>query len=226
MCGRFTLRHPRRVRLHGTPPPELFDIDPRFNIAPSQKVWGITERGDGPELGLFDWGLIPSWSKEPSGIINARAETLEEKPSFSDSFQRRRCLIPADGFYEWKKRGKNRQPYYFQLRDEAPFLFAGIWDRWRADGVSVVSCAIITTTPNDLLREIHDRMPVILQPECLDAWLNPRTDPAELKRMLNPFPAEEMKSHPVSSDVNHATIESEHLVEPVAEVEEAQQSLF
>ena len=210
----------------GNPSPELFETLPRFNIAPSQKVWAITETRNGRELALFDWGLIPSWSKEPAGSINARAETLEEKPSFNESFQRRRCLIPADGFYEWEKRGKDRQPYYFQLKDESPFALAGIWNEWRGNGAAILSCAIITTTPNELLRSIHNRMPVILQPESHDAWLNSRTSTAELQRLLNPFPAEEMKSHPVSSDVNHPKIDSEHLVQRVDPIPEAQASLF
>jgi putative SOS response-associated peptidase YedK len=226
MCGRFTLRHPRRVRLWGVPSPDLFETVPRFNIAPSQKILAVTETREGRELTMLDWGLIPSWSKEPTGIINARAETLEERNSFADSFQQRRCLIPADGFYEWKQRGKERLPYYFQLKDESLFAFAGIWDTWRGSGETRMSCAIVTTTPNELLSSIHDRMPVMLQPESHDAWLNFRTPVPELKRLLNPYPAEEMKGHPVSSDVNHPTIDDEHLVAPVAEPPETQPSLF
>lgn len=226
MCGRFTLRHPKRVRAWGIPSPELFESAPRFNVAPSQKVWTVKETEHGRVLELSDWGLVPRWSKEKAGVINARAETLEDKPSFSESFHRRRCLIPADGFYEWKKLGKERQPYYFQLRDEAPFAFAGIWDIWRGNGISISSCAIITTTPNELLRTIHDRMPVILEPRAHETWLNFRTPAAELKRLLNPYPAEEMKSHPVSSDVNHPAIDEARLVEPVPELLELQPSLF
>jgi len=225
MCGRFTLRHPRRVRLW-TPTPDLFETTPRFNIAPSQEVLAITETDAGRELTALKWGLIPSWSKEPTGIINARAETLEDRASFSDSFQRRRCLIPADGFYEWKKRGKERLPYYFQLKDGDVFAFAGIWDRWRGDGLTVLSCAIVTTTPNELLCTIHDRMPVMLQPESHEAWLDYRTPVDELKRMLNPYPAEEMKGYPVSTDVNHPAIDDEHLVVEVEELPEQQPSLF
>ncbi|HEV7396595.1 MAG TPA: SOS response-associated peptidase [Pyrinomonadaceae bacterium] len=226
MCGRFTLRHPRRVRAWGVPSPDVFEINPRFNIAPSQKVLTVTESREGRELSLFDWGLIPRWSKEPAGIINARAETLEDKPSFSDSFQHRRCLIPADGFYEWKKRGKERLPYYFQLKDGSVFAFAGIWDEWKGPGGKILSCAIVTTTPNELLSTIHDRMPVMLQPESHNAWLDFRTPVPELKRLLNPYPAEEMKGYPVSNAVNHAAVEDEHLIEPVPEVPESQPSLF
>ncbi len=156
MCGRFTLRSPRRVRIERLPIDGLFNTAPRYNIAPSQSVLAIVEGEVEREAALFQWGLIPSWSKEPKGFINARSETLEEKPSFSESFQRRRCLIPADGFFEWQKSSSSKQPYYFQMKDEAPFAFAGIWDEWRRDELPITSCAIITTTPNELLAPIHD----------------------------------------------------------------------
>src|SRR5262249_46632996 len=131
---------------------------PRFNIAPTQEILTIATHSEKPEAALLQWGLIPSWSKEPKGFINARAETLEDRQSFSESFERRRCLIPADGFYEWERAGKSKQPYYFQLTDESPFAFAGIWDEWRKGSLVITSCAIITTTANQLLSPIHDRM--------------------------------------------------------------------
>jgi putative SOS response-associated peptidase YedK len=214
MCGRFTLKSPGRVRFDGRSP-RLLETKPRYNIAPSQEVLVITQSDDLQDLSSFIWGLVPSWSKEPRGFINARAETLEEKPSFSESFLKRRCLIPADGFYEWKRNGKTRQPYYFQMSDEAPFAFAGIWDEWRKDGVSIASCSIVTTAPNELLETIHDRMPVILAPAVQEAWLRHGAAPAELRAILKPFPASGMKSHPVSQEVNYAQAEDERLVEPV-----------
>lgn len=217
MCGRFTLRHPRRVQLDRQPISGLFNLVPRYNIAPSQNVVAITERDGEQEASFYQWGLVPARSSEHldhRGFINARAETLLEKPSFSESFQRRRCLIPADGFYEWKRSGRSKQPYYFQLQDEGPFAFAGIWDQWQGDGRLLISCAIITTTPNELLASIHDRMPVILAPASQHAWLNNEATSAELRALLLPLPAEQMKAHPVSSEVNHATIDNEHLVEP------------
>lgn len=226
MCGRFTLRHPRRVRIGGIPPAELFDIDPRFNIAPSQPILAVTERDGRRNLGWFDWGLVPSWSNEATGFINARAETLELKRSFSDSFHSRRCLIPADGFYEWQKRGKAKQPFYFQMQDELPFAFAGILDEWRRHDVSKISCAIITTTPNELLATIHDRMPVILPPGAYDAWLNKDTESEELTRVLMPFPAAAMKTYPVSSDVNQPKVDNESLVQPFEPPRDAQPRLF
>jgi putative SOS response-associated peptidase YedK len=124
-------------------------------------------------------------------------------------------LIPADGFYEWKRNGKSKQPYYFQLKDETPFAFAGIWDEWQKEGVSITSCSIVTTTPNELLATIHDRMPVILHPEAQDVWLRNDSELIELKRFLIPFPASAMKSYPVSQQVNHAQAENAQLVEPI-----------
>src|SRR4030095_14902865 len=128
---------------------------PRYNVAPSQEILAITEVDNQRQVSAFVWGLIPSRSSEPKGFINARSETLELKPSFRESFERRRCLIPADGFYEWKRNGKSKQPHYFQLKDESPFAFAGIWDRWQTGSDSITSCSIITTAPNELLATIH-----------------------------------------------------------------------
>jgi putative SOS response-associated peptidase YedK len=202
MCGRFTLVKPGKIKFQrmGQPTQPLF---PRYNIAPSQTVLAIADFGAGVEWSSLTWALVPSWSKDGKGFINARSETLEEKASFSESFRERRCLIPADGFFEWRRAGRAKQPFYFQLRDEGAFAFAGVWDRWRNGGNSVVSCAIITTEANELLSPIHDRMPVILQPDAYEAWLDPKTDPVVLKRLLQPFPASEMKSYPVGSAVNH-----------------------
>lgn len=217
MCGRFTLRRPAKVNIEGLPSSELFDSAPRYNIAPSQDVFAVTETDEQRKVSLYRWGLIPSWSKDATAFINARAETLEGKGSFRDSFERRRCLIPADGFYEWKKSGKFKQPYFFQLRHESPFAFAGIWDRWRTGDVWVTSCAIITTTPNALLESIHDRMPAILRDEDQDSWLRSNAQPAELKALLAPFPASEMKSFPVSLEVNSPHIDDPRLVEQTVE---------
>jgi putative SOS response-associated peptidase YedK len=212
MCGRFTLKQPRRL------PVSLVDLEglvPRYNIAPTQDVLTIVEHKAQREATFLQWGLIPYWSKEAKGIINARLETIDEKPSFSDSFQKRRCLILADGFYEWDRIGKISQPYYFQMSDEAPFAFAGIWDRWQHDGRAITSCAIITTTANELLATIHHRMPVILGAESYDLWLNEESRASDLKEILTPFPATEMKSHAVSYDVNDAKVDYEDLLRPV-----------
>jgi putative SOS response-associated peptidase YedK len=196
-----------RVNRSNLPP--LF---PRYNIAPSQSILAIVQREVEHDAAFLQWGLIPSWSKDGKGFINARSETIEEKPSFSESFHKRRCLIPADGFYEWQRTGKISQPYFFQMKDESPFAFAGIWDEWQGDEKSIYSCAIITTRANELLAPIHDRMPVILRSEAHDTWLNGDTEYA--RNLLAPFSAAEMTSHAVSYDVNHPKIDDEHLVTP------------
>src|SRR5947207_1224429 len=185
MCGRFTLRTPLTVLAQqflfelGDLPAET-QVSPRYNIAPTQIVVAVCAGTSKRELALFRWRLIPSWAKDAkitSSLINARSETLAEKPAFRTAFSRRRCLILADGFYEWKKEGKQKLPYYFQLAEGQPFAFAGLWDRWRGpDGSSeeaVESCTIVTTTANELCGEIHERMPVILRPSDYDLWLNP-----------------------------------------------------
>ena len=209
MCGRFTLKEPRRIPIAHLGSWRYEDLIPRYNIAPTQEVFTVVQHGDERDARMLQWGLIPYWSKEPKGIINARVETVERKPSFSDSFLKRRCLIFADGFYEWERNGKISQPYYFQMRDGAPFAFAGIWDRWQS---SITSCAIITTTANELLAQIHTRMPVILEPESYELWLTGRAP--DVKPLLTPFPASAMISHTVSRDVNDTKIDDAHLVEP------------
>jgi putative SOS response-associated peptidase YedK len=215
MCGRFTLKSPNRIKLghaHRLTVPPLF---PRYNVAPSQNVLAVVQHDGEREAAFFRWGLIPSWSKDGKGFINARSETIEDKPSFSEPFHKQRCLIPADGFYEWQRSGKIAQPYFFHMKDDAPFAFAGIWDEWRREGKSIAACAIITTTANELLASIHDRMPVILRPESQEAWLDGESDRLTLRTLLAPFPAFEMASHAVSYDVNKTRIDAEYLIMPV-----------
>jgi len=215
MCGRFTLRSPEGRKIDRISWADFQDLVPRYNIAPSQDVLTITEREAQREATFLQWGLIPFWSKEAKGIINARVETIDEKASFKESFEKRRCLILADGFYEWERMGKISQPYYFQMKDSAPFAFAGIWDRWHDNGRSITSCAIITTTANQLLSTIHHRMPVILGSESYDLWLNEESRSADLKDLLVPYPADQMTSHAVSYDVNSTRIDDERLLRPV-----------
>jgi len=226
MCGRFTLKRSDRIKVGGLNHFDLDDFIPRYNIAPSQDILTVVEGASAREARLLQWGLIPSWSKEAKGIINARVETIEDKPSFKESFERRRCLILADGFYEWERNGKISQPYYFQMKDGAPFAFAGIWDRWRSGDRSITSCAIITTTANELLAEIHTRMPVILRPESYDLWLNENSRAADLRDLLVPFPATEMTSHPVGYDVNDVKNDGEGLLSEVVPNMGANMRLF
>ena len=180
---------------------------PRFNIAPTQEVSAVRDLGEGRELEFLRWGLIPSWAKDKSigaKLINARAETVAEKPAFRSAFKHRRCLIPADGFFEWKKEGGRKEPHYITLRDGGLFAFAGLWEEWHPeDGEAVRSCTIITTGANELVRPLHDRMPVILDPGDYADWLdvNPRTK-EQLLSLLRPFPSEKMRTYPQDCLVN------------------------
>lgn len=219
MCGRYLLDAvPADIlRAFGVEtPPEL---KPRYNIAPTQQVpiVRVNRFGD-RELATVRWGLVPSWAKDVSignKLINARADTIREKPSFRTAYKRRRCLILATGFYEWRvaRLGSAKQPMYIGMRDGSPFAFAGIWESWRApDGDVVETCAIITTDANELVAPIHDRMPVIVAPASYDRWLDPAiADPGEL---LAPYPADLMMAYPVSTRVNNVRNEGPELIEP------------
>lgn len=217
MCGRFTNTKPSKLKIAGVNAADLEKAKPRYNVAPGQDVLSIIQTSDEKHALYLHWGLIPSWSKElrGDGIINARAETLLEKPSFRESFKRRRCLIPTDGFYEWKKAGKTKQPYYFRMKDESVFSFAGIWDSWKSDGKEIVSCAIITTAPNALLEPIHDRMPVILHSADFDTWLSGETKENDLKDLLRPFPPEYMEGYAVGLDINNPSVDTQQLIKQI-----------
>src|SRR5688500_11967104 len=209
MCGRYTLvkLNELLLRFPNILPPT--GIAPRYNIAPTQPVLVIPNNHP-DRFELFHWGLIPSWAKDTAignRMINARAETLAEKPSFRTALKRRRCLLPADGFYEWRKEpdGKTKTPIYIRLKSGEPFMFAGLWDEWHSpDGSVLPSCAVITTRPNELMASIHDRMPVILSKDELRQWLDPaEQEPERLTALLKPFPAERMEAFPVSRTVNN-----------------------
>ncbi|MGJ0517176.1 MAG: SOS response-associated peptidase [Methylomicrobium sp.] len=217
MCGRFalysdpfTLAH----RFSAEAPPEL---RPRFNVAPTQNILIVREENDKRYFTCVRWGLIPPWAKAiDSGYstINARAETVAHKPVFREAFRRRRCLIPADGFYEWqvKPEGKAKQPWFIVLRSRLPMALAGLWERWRSPkGGDLESCSIIVTEANELMRPIHDRMPVILAPGDWNAWLDTAAHDARiLQNLLKPYPDESMAAWPVSTQVNsprHDTVE-------------------
>ncbi|HSV15338.1 MAG TPA: SOS response-associated peptidase [Tepidisphaeraceae bacterium] len=222
MCGRYTL-----VRLADflsripwiAPPDDAAPASPpRYNVAPTQAVAAVTNARPA-KVEFLRWGLVPSWAKDLSvgnRMINARAETLAEKPAFARLLRRRRCLVPADGFYEWRKEagGRIKTPMYIRMADGHPFAFAGLWDTWRdSSGQTVRSCTIITTTPNELVRSIHDRMPAILREADYERWLQPEappddTPPAAQLEMLRPYPPEEMEAFAVSSSVNNPRTES------------------
>ncbi len=216
MCGRFTLtQSPETVA-------QAFSIEvpqfpPRYNIAPSQPVGVVVQSADRQrQFRLMQWGLIPSWAKDSSigsKLINARSETVHEKPSFRSAFKRRRCLITADGFYEWQKQGSGRkQPFYFSMKDKAIFAFAGLWESWQ----DIETCTILTTSANELLQPIHERMPVIVRPEDYYLWLDPTVQQAEiLSRIFEPFPFDKMFATSVSTAVNTPSTDSEVCIQPL-----------
>ena len=221
MCGRYTLTAPAEVLTEIFDLAETVELHPRYNIAPTQETAVVGLNHDGKRsLGLMRWGLIPHWAKDPSignRLINARAETAAEKPAFRSSFSKRRCLVPADGFYEWQKTGGRKQPFYLQLKEHRPFAFAGLWARWKAsEDETVQSFTLLTTTPNEVAAKVHDRMPVILPPESYDRWLDPELHDREaLEALLLPYPAEAMEAYPVSTLVNSPQNDDPRCIEPI-----------
>lgn len=192
---------------------------PRYNLAPSQKAAVITGGGQ-RSLSFFQWGLAPRWAKDPKigrKLINARGETAHQKPSFREAFQKRRCLVPADGFYEWQSQGKSKRPFHFHLAGQGLFAFAGLWETWAGPESELATFCILTTAPNALVARVHDRMPVILRPELEDAWLAEGPLPEQTRlAVLAPFPARDMASHPVSSRVNSPAQEGPELAQPAS----------
>ena len=225
MCGRYTLTTPveKLAKFFGLP--EDPDLGPRYNIAPTQPVATVLVLTGERRFRLMRWGLVPHWAKDlsiGSRMINARAETVAEKPAFRSAFHDRRCLIMADGFYEWKHDGGAKHPYYIVRKDRSPFAFAGLWERWGPPegGELVESCTIITTQANELVAEFHGRMPVILDPVDFDLWLATGvTDPQSLLGLLKPYPAEKMEAFPVSSVVNSPGHETDECVQPIEKSE-------
>ena len=217
MCGRYRLSRRKQVvdEYFGSDSGEE-EWSPRYNVAPTQSVPVIRQNPKERvrELSLVRWGLIPSWAKEPSiaaGMINARSETASTKPAFRDALKFRRCLIPADGFYEWQRTGKAKQPYCFEVNEGELFAFAGIWDRWRdPDGKTVETCSILTTTPNAVTSAVHDRMPVILAPDSYDLWLDPgMLNVAAASELLKPYDARLMRCYPIGTRINRVANDDE-----------------
>ncbi|HEV8066882.1 MAG TPA: SOS response-associated peptidase [Planctomycetaceae bacterium] len=216
MCGRFTLRTPARDLV------EIFELlrepelTPRYNIAPTQQIATVRQAGTHRELSMMLWGLIPLWADTPEvdySTINARGETVAKKPTFRQSFAKRRCLVVADGFYEWQKTNGRKQPFFIHMKDDRPFAFAGLWDCWKRGNQAIESCSIIVTEANELVRPIHDRMPVIMAHEDYARWLDPKNqDVQALQGLLRPYPAEEMTAYPISTLVNSPRNESPECV--------------
>ena len=216
MCGRFTLHMPwselvKLYRVH-----DRLNLEPRYNIAPTQDILAIRLDKEGQQEAIqLRWGLLPFWAKDEKisySTINARAETVAQKPAFRDAFTKRRCLIPADGYYEWKKlEDGSKQPYRITLKPEQPFSFAGLWEHWEKDDKMIESCTIIVTDANTLTKDIHGRMPVILDPADYDAWL----DGTKAENLLRSYPSEKMARYPVSRTVGNVKNTGPELIEPI-----------
>ena len=238
MCGRYSLTTPVEALRRLFDFPEQPNLAPRYNIAPTQQVAAVrlappavgAEEGGaeaaheaGRHLAMLRWGLIPSWAKDAAiggRMINARAETLAGKPAFRAAFRKRRCLLAADGFYEWRKRaGGPKQPYRIALEDGGPFAFAGLWARWRdpREGAWVETCTIVTTGANTLLRPIHHRMPVILDPADHAAWLDPATAPEAAQKLLGPHAGAGLVAYPISLRVNKVANDDPAVIVPLAD---------
>jgi putative SOS response-associated peptidase YedK len=222
MCGRYRLSAVERIE-------EQFEAEqtqelcPRYNIAPSQPVPIVRQQGPRRSVAVVRWGLVPFWAKDGSigyKMINARSETVMQRPAFRNCFFTRRCLIPADGFYEWSKLQKEKRPFHLGMTDNSVFAFAGLWDSWRApDGIPLESCTILTTTPNSLVADLHNRMPVILPRDQYEMWLSaPPSDAARLANVLKPFDSSLMKRYEVSSLINSPKNDSADCVVPVQSV--------
>jgi putative SOS response-associated peptidase YedK len=221
MCGRFAFYSPHEavIRLFGVAAAP--EIEPRWNIAPTQFIATVREAGGPREVAMLYWGLVPSWAREKSigaRMINARSETLGEKPSFRNAFRRRRCLILADGYYEWQRSGAVKQPYFITFADGQPFGIAGLWERWRdpATGEPLESCCIVTTSPAATVAHVHDRMPVIVPPDAYAEWLDPGNEaPERLARLFEPCGRPDLQARPVSRRVNDARNQGPGLVEQI-----------
>jgi putative SOS response-associated peptidase YedK len=233
MCGRYRLsRRKQIIEEHFDSVSGEEDWSPRYNIAPTQPVPVIRQHPKDPirVLSLMRWGLIPSWAKDASiaaSTINARSETAATKPAFRDALKSRRCLLPADGFYEWNRTGKTKQPYCFELNKGELFAFAGLWDGWKdPNGNWIRTCSILTTKPNAVTSPVHDRMPVILDPDSYDLWLDPgMQNVSEASELLKPYDARLMRSYPVSTRINHVANDDENCSAPL-ELDQIQPHLF
>ena len=221
MCGRFTLHTPAAQIRESFNLPDLpaRELKPRYNIAPSQDVAIIRDTGTGREMVMARWGLIPGWSKESRtkySTINARIESVAEKPTYRTPFKRRRCLIPADGFYEWKQDAGNKVPHHIRMQDGKVFAFAGLWDHWEGEDADIESCTIIVMPANEVMQPIHERMPAIIAQQDYDVWLDSSvTDKQEIMQYLNSVPSIQLTAYPVSTRVNSAKNNDEGCIRPV-----------
>jgi len=230
MCGRYTLTADgETVRTAYGLADAPFDYRPRYNIAPMQDVLVVANGRHGRRAGIMRWGLVPAWADDPQDgarMINARSETVAERSAFRDAFERRRCLIPADGFYEWRTAGNTKIPMRITL-GEQPFAFAGLWERWqKGDAAPLYTCSILTTTPAAAIASIHDRMPVLLRPEQYELWLDPAADPETLQSLLQPYAGPELQAYVVSTLVNKVENDGPECIAPATAAVAEQTSLF
>jgi putative SOS response-associated peptidase YedK len=209
MCGRFSLVVPERFFSRIYVFKDLPEMQPDYNIPPGVDIWAVRTQANShePEAVRLKWGLVPFWAKDPkigNRLINARSETVAEKPAFRAAFQKRRCIIPSDGFFEWKRQGKSRIPHYIHLKGHEPFAMAGLWESWSSPGGGTIeSCTILTTSPNSLMERLHDRMPVILPQQAIEIWLDETASAKKLTELTYPYPSTQMEAYPVSSLVNN-----------------------
>jgi putative SOS response-associated peptidase YedK len=223
MCGRYVLKTPSEEMRRAFDFVEHPNLAPRYNVAPTQEAPVIRQRrtpAGERTLQNLRWGLVPAWAEDPrigARLINARSETLLEKPSFRTAFRRRRCLVPADGFYEWQAEGRVRQPFLITRRDDAVFAFAGLWERWTPPdrAAPLDSFTIITTTANDFLKPLHERMPVILPPDAYARWLDPDAEPEQLVELLKPAANDVLRCVPVDARVNSPRADDAELLVPI-----------
>ena len=231
MCARMTITTTAKevADLFGLAP-DLHNPPARYNVAPSQPIPVLRVTNGARELAELRWGLIPHWNRDPkhTGFVNARSETLTDKPAFRDPFRSRRCLVPAGGFFEWRTVGKRKRPHYFRHAGGGPLVYAAVWDRWQGPAGAVESVAVLTVPANELVRPLHDRMPAVLAPDQFAAWLDPHARPADLLPLLRPYPVERMEAWPVSDRVNSVQVEEPGLTDRVDEAARAwaQPSLF
>jgi len=224
MCGRFSLFSSFEDIIQAFDVEKMINEDEytkTYNIAPTQNIISIINDGHMNRMGYLSWGLIPSWSKDPkirTKMINARSETVDEKPSFRESFIRRRCLIPMDSFFEWKQTSSSKQPYRIKMKNDRLFVVAGLWDTWYSStGERINSCTILTTSPNELMSSLHHRMPVILPQKEYETWLNPlKQDTQELRSLLVSYPASDMEAYPVSTAVNSVRNNDQSLIQQIS----------
>lgn len=226
MCSRFVLKSPPKAIASLFKLEKVVDWKPRYNVAPSQKIPAAirTLEDKKRSIKLLQWGFVASWTQGGRLILNVRSEEIDEKPLFRESFEKWRCLIPVDGFYEWRHEAKETRPYYIQMKNKQPFALAGIWASQKVEGETIEACGILTTTPNDVVRVVHDRMPVIVDPKDYEAWLDSEDvrNFAALKKIFNPYSSDKMEAFQVGAWVNNVTHDDEKCVEPSNEPETLQ----